>query len=109
MTLVHEDDSGRVHLIEAGDYATYTYHHELKCWPGPDLFQAVASGRKPFEVRKDDRDYRVGDWLWLREWNPVTGLYGTEEVVCEVTYILRGEMAEKFGIQPGYCVLGLSL
>jgi Domain of unknown function (DUF3850) len=42
--------------------------HDLKTWPR--FFEAVASGAKPFEWRKDDRDYRVGDILNLREWAP---------------------------------------
>ena len=39
--------------------------HELKCLT--DYFEAVVSGEKPFEVRKDDRSYEVGDYLALNE------------------------------------------
>jgi len=43
-------------------------HHILKCWPGP--FAAVLDGSKRFEYRVDDRGYRVGDILHLREYVP---------------------------------------
>ena len=33
--------------------------HELKCWP--EYFEAVISGAKTFEVRKNDRDFAVRD------------------------------------------------
>lgn len=93
--------------------------HELKCHPGP--FQAVKNGSKPFEWRKDDRlppdDFRVGDTLWLREWDPkhnalhydidVTYFpigYTGDEIRRTVTYIIR----EGFGIPEGYCIMGLA-
>ena len=86
--------------------------HELKCWTEP--FQAVKRGDKPFEWRKDDRDYRVGDTLRLREWNPAyrpdgsllpkSRGYTGDEILRTVTYIIR----EGFGIPEGYCIIGLS-
>ena len=30
--------------------------HDLKTWPGP--FRDIKAGRKTFEYRRDDRDYR---------------------------------------------------
>jgi len=33
-------------------------------------FTDVAVGRKTFEVRKNDRGFRVGDVLVLEEWHP---------------------------------------
>lgn len=76
--------------------------HELKTWP--EFFEAVVSGVKPFEVRRADRQYSVGDTLWLREWNPTTERYGPG-YVRRVSYVLRGG---QFGIEPGYVVLGLA-
>lgn len=42
--------------------------HDLKVHP--QYFAALANGSKPFEARKDDRGYAVGDTLRLHEWDP---------------------------------------
>lgn len=39
--------------------------HALKT--EPQFFEAVIDGSKTFEVRKNDRDFRVGDYLALNE------------------------------------------
>ena len=44
--------------------------HELKCWP--EFFEPIVSGVKTAELRYNDRNYRVGDVLILREWDPPT-------------------------------------
>ena len=48
-------------------------------------FDAVESRIKTFEVRFNDRDYRVGDWLILREWDgsDFTG----RAIMRRVTYV----------------------
>lgn len=46
--------------------------HDLKTWP--KYYEQVVSGLKPFELRKNDRNYQPGDYLILREWEPA-GLY----------------------------------
>lgn len=69
-------------------------------------FEYIKEGRKNFEVRFDDRDYKVGDLLILQEHN-----YGGnghlkptgEFVTRKIKHILR-----KFkGLMNGYIVLGL--
>ncbi len=62
--------------------------HDLKTWP--EHFQAVKSGRKRFEIRRNDRDFREGDFLRLREFDPATGFYSGDELTVEVTHILQG-------------------
>ena len=76
--------------------------HSLKILP--PYFAAVAEGRKPFEVRKDDRGFQVGDVLVLSEWTPEQGYTGAM-MGQRVTYIYRGEAG---GLQEGYVVMGLT-
>lgn len=77
-------------------------HHCLKIWP--EFFRDVHSGKKTFEVRLDDRGYRVGDILVLQEFNPVEKRFTGEIMIRTVSYILSGE---QFGIMAGYVVMGV--
>lgn len=72
--------------------------HDLKTWP--EYFEEVLSENKPFEVRLNDRDYKVGDVLNLREWENV---YSGRVVSVLVTYVLSDE---RF-VKPGYVVMGI--
>lgn len=78
---------------------TYGRMHTLKtehiCW------RAVYDGRKTFEYRKNDRDYKIGDTLLLMDYYPETETTGGE-IHVEVTYILYGG---KFGIPKDYCIM----
>ncbi len=78
--------------------------HELKTWPR--YFSDVLSGKKTFELRKDDRGFDVGDILHLREFDPKTGYTGRE---CRriVTYILRGGCAAIPSFD-GYVIMSLA-
>jgi len=61
--------------------------HDLKIWPA--YFAPVASGIKRFEMRANDRDYKAGDALLLREWNPQIKEYTGRSVRVAVTHVLR--------------------
>jgi len=45
--------------------------HKLKSWPA--FFKQIATGKRTHELRRNDRNFQVGDILELREWNPVGG------------------------------------
>ncbi|GHU95838.1 hypothetical protein FACS1894208_09400 [Clostridia bacterium] len=77
--------------------------HNLKILP--KFFEPVRSGAKPFEVRKNDRDYKVGDTVKLWEYDPDTQAYSGLVINAKITYILPGG---DYGIHADYCVLGLS-
>jgi hypothetical protein len=73
--------------------------HKLKTWPA--YFYAVTAGTKTFEIRKNDRDFKVGDVLILQCYDPETGTYNGQEVARTVTYVTDWEQ------KPGNVVLGL--
>jgi hypothetical protein len=77
--------------------------HTLKTLPR--FFDAVDNEIKMFEVRKDDRNFQVGDTLKLCEYKPDEA---GEVRICwrVITYKLTHEDFPD-GIQPGYCVLGI--
>ena len=76
--------------------------HELKIYP--QYFEDVISGKKKFEIRKNDRKYRVGDILILKEWDNIE--YSGREARAEVIYLINDKFV---GIQPGYVVMGIKL
>lgn len=77
--------------------------HDLKCHP--HFFAAIVEGKKTFEIRRNDRDYRVGDTLRLREFDPSYGNTGKEAGPFEVVYLMT---AEDFpAILPGFVIMGL--
>lgn len=61
--------------------------HELKT--NPEYFEDVISGRKLFEVRKNDRFFEVGDLLALNEYDEVNQVYTNRSCVVYVDYILN--------------------
>ena len=76
--------------------------HELKTWC--EYFGAVACGEKTFEVRKNDRGFKVGDTVILKEYDYEVNVLTGKVERRKITYILDGG---NFGIEEGYCVLGL--
>lgn len=68
--------------------------HGLKIQP--DYFKAVFMGTKTFEIRKNDRGYKAGDVLILKEWVPETKRY-----TGKVTYITNYQQ------KLGYVVMAM--
>lgn len=76
--------------------------HELKTEPKP--FEAVAMGIKLFEYRFNDRGFKVGDLVCLKEYDPSTDLYSGRQLMYYITYLIEG----CYGIPDGYCVFGIA-
>lgn len=67
-------------------------------------FLPAWNGNKPFELRQDDRDYKVGDLLVQLEYSPESTRYSGRLTVGEITYKLNGGL---YGLEEGYCILGI--
>jgi hypothetical protein len=86
--------------------------HELKTHP--PYFSMVFAGTKKFEVRKNDRNYQLGDELLLKEFVPkgyyedglMDDKYTGRILHRRIDYILQGG---QFGIEDGYVVMSLSV
>lgn len=75
--------------------------HELKILP--QYFDAIATGSKNFEIRRNDRNFKTGDILLLREHNRknFTGCH----IKAVITYILD----DFEGLAEGYSALGIKV
>ena len=76
--------------------------HELKTIA--PYFGDVVLGKKTFEVRKNDRNFQVGDFLHLRERDEGEHKYTGQEAFRSIVYILKGEF---FGIHKDFCIMGI--
>lgn len=79
--------------------------HKLKILPA--FFEPVLNGNKCFEIRKHDRDYKVGDYLVLNEFD--NNKFAGRKIAKEITYILQGSKQTKpYGLKKGYSILSIT-
>lgn len=77
--------------------------HELKTWP--EFFEPILQGEKKFEIRLDDRGFRVGDHLQLWEWLPKSKSYTGRVILVKVDYIVQGFS----GLKAGWVAMSISI
>lgn len=75
--------------------------HQIRL--GSEFFEDVAEERKRFELRKNDRNYKTGDWLELLEFKE--GKHTGRMIRAEITYMLE----DFAGLEEGYCILGIQI
>ncbi|TGA93852.1 DUF3850 domain-containing protein [Lactobacillus johnsonii] len=71
--------------------------HELKILP--EYFKAQKAGKKNFEIRKNDRNYKIGDKLVLKEYDSKTDSFTGQSFITEITFITDYQQKD------GYVVL----
>lgn len=81
--------------------------HELKVHP--QFWQSLKSAARPFEVRRNDRKFTVGDLCVFREWSPEFGYVDRDvSVAYPISYILHHEDFP-IGVPVGFVVLGFGV
>ena len=75
--------------------------HELKILP--KWFEDVKHQKKTFEIRRADRDFKVGDTLVLKEYEK--GRYTGREIERTIQYIYKGNGI--YGLSEDFWILGL--
>lgn len=75
--------------------------HKLKI--ETQYFKQVISGEKTFEIRFNDRNYTVGDFLFLCEYDSVTRRSSGNSALASVTSICDDI---RF-VKPGYVVMSI--
>lgn len=85
--------------VEVQETRSDERRHRLKL--AKMFFDAVDTGKKSFELRKNDRNYQIGDVLEMHEMDngEETGRVTEKQVI----YVMEGFK----GLEEGYCILGL--
>lgn len=77
--------------------------HTLKCIQ--PYFNLVWLGKKRAEIRKNDRNFKLGDIVYLQEYNPQKNSFTKYQIKIRITDIL-----ENFkGIELGYCMFSFDI
>ena len=86
--------------VEVPETITDDHRHKLKL--AKMFFDDMQTGRKPFDLQKNDREYQLGDVIEYREMDngEPTGRILEKEII----YILEGFA----GLTEGWCILALA-
>jgi uncharacterized protein YqfB (UPF0267 family) len=93
--------------------------HELKI--KHEYLVEIVMGRKTFELRKNDRDYQVGDLIHFVDINQeckggrdiyidkvtqqITDIYIDKDALYKITYVLKD--VPQYGLDKDYCILAI--
>ena len=78
-----------------------------KAWPG--WFEAIASGKKRYDLRLDDFAVREGDTLVLEEWDPQLKQYTGRNIEKKVTYVGKFDLKKTFWPEEEVLKKGLQI
>ena len=78
--------------------------HRLKTFP--QYYQPIIEGRKPFEIRRNDRNFQTNDNVILNEWNgeEYTGRFCVSIIkdIFDISFLLPDYVAFTFKLLGEY-------
>lgn len=82
--------------------------HELKSWPR--FFRPIVAGERTHELRRNDRDYQVGDRVLLREYDPDSQRYTGSFCEAAITSMTSRDVpcaVSDEGLNRDFCILSV--
>lgn len=64
-------------------------------------FTLARDGVKGFELRKNDRNFEINDWIISREYSPELDKYSDRVLIGKIIYALQNFV----GLEKDYCIL----
>jgi hypothetical protein len=83
--------------------------HRVKSWS--HFYDAILAGDKLHDLRKNDRGYKVGDYMQLERYDNIKGHFTGESTQRKITFITDNQFpcAYSAAVLPhDYCILSLS-
>ena len=74
--------------------------HQLKTWP--EYFNSIVDGSKKSELRINDRDFSVGDYVVFYEFVPDTQVFTGKCCGGKITHVFKD--TNEFSFLGDYCI-----
>ena len=84
--------------------------HVVKSWP--TFFSAIVEGSRTHELRRDDRDFRVGDLIELHEYEFDIARYTGRTCLVGITSITSASepcAVSEVALHKDFCILSVKL
>jgi hypothetical protein len=79
--------------------------HHVKSWP--QYFKPIEAGLRTHELRRNDRDYNVGDLMVLEEFDPAMKKYAGNVLEVEITAMTSMNQpcaVSSEALDPEFCI-----
>ncbi len=104
--IADSENNLRTYLEKQFKQYTQQTTHELDVIP--DNFKAIKTGIKTFELRLNTYNFKVGDYLLFKEYQPTNASYTEQQVEGYITYISNTKNT-KYGLEAEYVILGFKV